>query len=53
MMGAGGVLDNGPMTPRNDVGPWVFDGSAGGVLGGSGSLVGRAVDGEHESGVRD
>jgi hypothetical protein len=42
MMGAG-VLDIGPMTPRNDVGPWVFDGSS---VGNSGSLVGRAVGGE-------
>ncbi|SMQ48193.1 unnamed protein product [Zymoseptoria tritici ST99CH_3D7] len=42
-----GGVDGGPMTPRNDVGPWVFDGSAGMLGGGeNGSLIGRAVGGD-------
>lgn len=26
---AGGIVQEGPLTPRNDAGPWVFDGDAG------------------------
>lgn len=39
---------DGPITPRNDVGPWVFDGSAGGQsqegVGQMGSLDAAAAD---------
>ncbi|KAH7308159.1 SMAD/FHA domain-containing protein [Stachybotrys elegans] len=39
-----GMGHEGPITPRNDAGPWVFDGSAGGGEAGDATVIIRSID---------